>query len=307
MRCTRRIALLVAVTATVSCRSDEKIGKAEAAELAAREQRLDTRLAKADASDSDQTPVAMWLMPQALSEISGIALTPDGRLLAHDDEIGKVYEIDPRRGVILKTFLLGKGPHADFEGITVAGSDIYLLASNGVLFRFREGANGSSVPYTMHDTRLGKECAFEGVAFQPDSAWLVLPCKTVHRKKMGGEVVLYRWRIGASRSTGLSMLTIPLDEVIGSNKWKNFRPSDITIDPATGNYVMVSSLDKGLVEMTPAGDVVKAWPLPGTHRQPEGVAITKDGILMISDEGSTRAAAITLYHWSRAEAGDTTR
>jgi uncharacterized protein YjiK len=93
------------------------------------------------------------------------------------------------------------------------------------------------------------------------------------------------------------MMTIPLAEVIGSNDWKGFHPSDMTIDPTTGNYVIISSHEKGLVEITPAGLVDRAEPLPGKHQQPEGVAITKDNLLIVSDEGSKKPAAITLYRW----------
>ncbi len=71
----------------------------------------------------------------------------------------------------------------------------------------------------------------------------------------------------------------------------------MTIDPATGNYVLISSHEKGLVEITPAGLVDRSETLPGEHNQPEGVAITKDSILILSDEGSKKPASITLYRW----------
>ena len=95
------------------------------------------------------------------------------------------------------------------------------------------------------------------------------------------------------------MLTVPQSEAVGSNKWKNFRPSDITIDPATGDYVIISSIDKGLVVMGTDGEVIRSEKLPGRHHQAEGVAITKDSLLIISDEASTKPAAITLYRWHR--------
>ncbi len=292
-----RIALVAGAAALVSgCRSDAEASSAEASLLSAREQRLAAQL-DSPAVGSVKKPLAMWIMPKALREISGLALTSDGRLLAHDDEIAKIYEIDARKGVILKSFMLGKGIHGDFEGITIAGSEIFLLMSKGVLYQFREGGNEARVPYTKHDTKLGKECEFEGVVYEQDSAWLVLPCKIVHTKDLQDDLVLYRWKIGSSNKEGLSMLTVPLSEVIGSNKWKKFRPSDITIDPATGNYVLISSLDKGIAVVTPGGDVVWSGPLPGKHHQPEGVAITRDSVLIISDEGSSKPAAITLYRW----------
>src|ERR1700720_2363757 len=95
----------------------------------------------------------------------------------------------------------------------------------------------------------------------------------------------------------MSMLRIPIGDVIGSNKWKNFHPSDINIDPITKNYVIISSNQKGLAVITPDGEVVRSGPLPGDHRQPEGVAVTKDSLLIVSDEANVKPPAITLYRW----------
>ena len=287
------------------CKSRAEVRKAEAAALDAREKRLEARLTRAGQTQSANQPVAMWLMPPALAEISGIALTADGRLLAHDDELARIFEIDPKRGIVTKSFLLGNGLHGDFEGITVAGQDLYLLLSNGLLYRFREGENRSRVNYETVDTRLGKECEFEGVAYERDSARLILPCKHVKIKHLDDEVVIYRWKIGSRDASGITMLTVPLSEVIGNNKWKKFRPSDVTIDPATGNYVLISSLEKGLVVMTPGGEVIRSERLPGKHGQAEGVAITSDNILIISDEATSKPASITLYKWNRPEPGVT--
>jgi uncharacterized protein YjiK len=296
------VALLIGVTAGgIACRDTSRADASELQNIErVREKQLTSRLANADADTSRAGPVAVWLMPNGLREISGLAVTADGRLLTHDDEVGRISVIDPKRGVLLKQFTLGDSPpRADFEAITVAGSDIYLLASNGTLYEFNEGADGSHVPYTIHDTRLGKECEFESVAYEANSDWLLMPCKRVGKKKLQDQLVIYRWRLGSSPSDSAkaSMLTIPLSRVIGSNHWKSFHPSDMSIDPVSGNYVMVASHEKALVEITPLGQVVRSVPLPGRHNQAEGVAITKDSILIVSDEATNKPGAITLYRW----------
>lgn len=294
--------MAVSAAAFIGCTSDEKT-RAEQKSLRSREERFKTRLARVDNEESSEEPVARWIMPAGLGEISGLTLTSDGRLLTHDDEILRVYQIDPKRGSIVKSFTVGNGLKGDFEGITVVGPDIYVALSNGLLYRFREGENGGRVPYTTHDTRLGKECEFEGVVHDRDSSWLVLPCKNTSGKAFDEELLLYRWRIGSTGPSGLSTLTVPLRDVVGTNDWKKFRASDITVDPATGNYVLISSLDKGIVVMRPDGEVVSSGPLPAIHQQPEGVAITADSVLMISDEATGKPAAITLYRWRGARMG----
>jgi uncharacterized protein YjiK len=61
--------------------------------------------------------------------------------------------------------------------------------------------------------------------------------------------------------------------------------------------VIISSHEKGLVVVNPDGDVLRSGPLPGDHRQAEGVAITKDTLLLISDESNVRPAMISVYKW----------
>jgi uncharacterized protein YjiK len=264
----------------------------------ARETRLRTALADHDTA-THGTPIARWVLPQSLREISGLALTPDGRVLAHGDEDGDVWEIDYRRGVLVKEFSLGeRRVKGDFEGITIAHDVVYMLASNGKLYEFREGANGAHVAYTIHDTGLKAECEFEGVAFDPAIDALVLACKHVHDKTIQGAIVLYRWSLVAKDSAArLTRMIVQVDSVLAANAWKNLNPSDITIDPLTGNYVIVASLEKALLSITPAGALVFVRPLPASHPQPEGVAITKDGILLVSDEGGQGSGIITLYKW----------
>ena len=291
-----RTAVLCTLVGLSACRQSSRDKEEQAAELAARAQRLTARLASADKLGKDE-PAALWIMPEELAEISGIALMPDGRLLAHDDEVGRIYEIDQTRGVIVKRFTLKGGLHGDFEGITFADGDLYMIRSDGKIYQFKEGTNGSEVPYTLHDTKLGKECEFEGVAYEADSAWLVMPCKTVKEKDLRDQLVIYRWRLHDTDSTAISRMTVPLSNAIGSNSWKNLRPSDITIDPATGNYVLIASQEKALIEMTPDGDIVRSEPLPGKHHQAEGVAITKNNILIISDEATSQPASISLFPW----------
>lgn len=263
----------------------------------------EARLAKALAHPPDATvgraaPLAQWVLPPALQEISGLALTRDGRLLAHDDEVGQVWEVDYRRGVLVKRFSLGPAAvRGDFEGMTVAHDVVFLLASNGKLYEFPEGRDGEQVAYKVHDTGLKKQCEFEGVAFDPGSDALLLACKHVHDKAVRGALVIYRWSLKSDGGAPLSRLTVPLAGMIAPNGWTNLEPSDITVDPLTGNYVLVASKEKALIAVTPAGAPVFAHPLPAGHSQPEGVAITKDSILLISDEGGQGPGIITLYRW----------
>ena len=158
------LVLLLCAMGAARCRETPRAKAAELRQIVAtRKQQLAQRVAKADANRDTRTAVAKWIMPPKLREISGLVLTSRGTVLAHDDNAGRVYEIDPKSGVLLKGFSLMGNQKEDFEAVAIAGNDIYLMASDGKLFRFREGADGQQVQFIMFDTGLGKACEFEGL------------------------------------------------------------------------------------------------------------------------------------------------
>ena len=172
-----------------------------------------------------------------------------------------------------------------------------MLTSNGKLYEFKEGANGDHVAFTIHDTGLKAQCEFEGVAFDPAINALLLACKHVHDKQINNAIVIYRWAL-AGDSTSRSDADDRAGRQRARREWmERLNPSDITIDPLTGNYVLVASLEQALVSITPAGTLVFARKLPPAHPQAEGVAITKDGLLFVSDEGGRGLGTITVYKW----------
>jgi uncharacterized protein YjiK len=301
MKAPLALALFAGAVALTNACTEQVRGKDNRDETAALAER-EARIAQQLASIGDSSiPIARWMLPPQLKEISGLALKPNGELLAHNDERGSVFVIDPRKGVLLREFQLGtKAVHADFEGITVVGSTIYMMTSHGRIFEIpKEGKAGSEVEYRIHDTKLGNECEFEGIAYDADSSWLVMPCKVVHKKSLKGSLVIYRYRLygTAPDQDRLSVEAIPLREAIGNNPWKHLRPSDITIDPVTKNYVIITSQEHALIELTPHGEVVRSMQLPRSLRQPEGVAISADNVLFVSDEGVKTPASISLFRW----------
>ncbi|MEW5919230.1 MAG: hypothetical protein AB1762_22695, partial [Gemmatimonadota bacterium] len=142
-----------------------KFSAADSLALVERAGRLAARLGDSASGAARATPIARWVLPAPLNEVSGISLTSNGRLLAHSDEYGRISVLDPRRGVLLKEFSIGA--RADFEGITNQSGNIFMVASNGQIYSFREGSPGQRVTYSLIDTRLGKECEFEGITYDP--------------------------------------------------------------------------------------------------------------------------------------------
>lgn len=244
-------------------------------------------------------PAARWELPRRLREISGLAMTSDDRLLAHNDEVGVVFEIDYRDQSTVKEFQLADaaGPVADdFEGIAVADGRIYLVTSAGRLYESPEGASGESVRFRVHDTGVGLACEVEGLAYDAASRELVLMCKDARSAALAGQVAMFRWSIDQERVNADASTVMPVADFarhIGSGR---YRPSGIEQHPTSGNYYVVAARPGAIAEVTPAGEVVAARRFTaGWHRQVEGIAFAADGALIIADEGGGGRGILTVY------------
>lgn len=274
------------------------------AEAESRRDALAQRLAAApDTALGATVPLARWVLPPDLAEVSGMALTDSGNLLVHGDERGRVAVIDPRSGLLSRRFSIGHTEtRDDFEAITLVNGIAHLVTSDGRLYQFSPGPNGSRVPFTVQNTGLGSACEFEGAAFDSARGALVLACKNVSEKSLRDHLVLWRWSLDGSVSPRATRLAIPLASLASEGvTWKDLHPSDITVDPVTGNYVLVAAQEYVVLELTPSGQVVRTMTLSREeHPQTEGVALTRDGVLIVSDEARGRQPTLTLYRWPRA-------
>jgi len=238
-------------------------------------------------------------LPGRLDEVSGLAFTPDGRLFAHDDERGRVHEIDPVTGEVGKRFDLGPGElQDDFEGIAVVGERFFLISSTGRLYEFREGADRENVEYRVTDAGLGGRCEVEGLDYDADLDALLVACKVtipesddivVHVVPMAPDVE--RPPVVRARKAELAAFGLPTA----------FDPSGITVTPV-GTWMLVSGRHEAIVEIDRKGSVLAAVALrKGRHPQPEGIALGDDGTLYISDEKNGQEARLTAYAPRAAE------
>jgi uncharacterized protein YjiK len=259
----------------------------------------------------DEPPAWRVELPRELDEISGLAFSPDGRLFAHGDESGIIFQLDPRTGQILKRFALAFGPGiqpfmgkrpkpgmvtGDFEDIQIVGERFFLLSSNGVLVEFREGRDGERVPFRAFDTGLAQSCELEGLTYDASTRSLLLLCKHPYRRAWRRQIVVLAWSVDTGRLDPQPRLQVSENRVARVTGVDAFHGSAMAVAPESGALVLVAGPQRRIIEISSTGELLAGRALKAKlHRQAEGLAFAKDRTLLISDEATGGRATLTAY------------
>jgi hypothetical protein len=249
--------------------------------------------------DPSGPPTYRIPLPGGLAEVSGLAYTPDGRLLAHGDEEAVVYQIDPAHSRPVKRFGIGgpQGPlRGDFEDIAVIGDRIFLVTSSGELVEGREGADGETTAPVRRGRGLGGVCEVEGLTLDQASGSLLMLCKQTKGKRWRGQVVVLAISPETFEFEAEPRLVIPESAFRRATGARGFQGSAIIQQPERGGYILLAGPQHAYAEIDSTGNVIAGGILRADrHRQPEGIAIAPDRTLLISDEAAGKTATITGY------------
>ena len=237
-----------------------------------------------------------------LSEISGLAVTPDGKVFAHNDEKGIVYQINYETGDIIKEFYLSRWvPERDFEGIAFANNKFYLITSNGILFEFPEGENEKVVEYKTYQTGASAEFNVEGLCYDKKTNSLIFICKEYPGKDYNGYRAAYAFSLKSYKVDKTPRLLISLKELKDRFGIKDFYPSGIEKHPLTNSYFVIGARGgAALIEISEDGKLIDAEEFKSKeHNQPEGISFLPNYDLLIGDEGGGKKGTITLYKYEK--------
>lgn len=244
-------------------------------------------------------PPGRMELPRELAEVSGLAYTPDGRLLAHGDEQAVIFQVDFDAGKVVKRFAVGDGGGpllGDFEDIQVVGDRLFLVTSAGQLVEAREGSDGATVPVVRRTRGLGGTCEVEGMSWDEASSSMLLLCKQTKGKRWKDQVVILAVNPETGEFSPEPRLTVSQAQLTRVTGEKRFAGSAIVWHPRTATWILVAGPQRAFAEIDSTGRVLGGGVLPAErHRQPEGLAIAPDLTLLISDEAAGRMATITGY------------
>lgn len=240
-------------------------------------------------------------LPPALDEASGLAVSAQGRVFTHGDELAVISELDPRTGRVVKSFRLGRTPlRGDFEGIAIAGERFFLVTSDGTLYEFREAEAGAHVFYRRTATGLGRRCEVEGLAYDAHARALLLACKTTTGGALRERVVVFSFDLERMQLDPEPRLSIPFRALVPLGLRQGFHSSSLEVHPS-GTLYLISAQQEAIIEVHRDGRVLAVRKLDRrVHPQAEGISFLPDGSLLLVDEAQEGRAVLSVYPAPRA-------
>lgn len=230
------------------------------------------------------------LLKRPLREISGIDYVQENKLVAINDEAGKIFFVDPRNGNYEVTEFGTKG---DYEEVVKAGINYYVMQSTGTLFL----VNGSSLKLEKefaHD--FGKSVEFESMYYEPGAQQLILICKECG--KNAREINAWAFDIKTGSFSDSIYFSIPFEEIqkLAGDNSIECKPSGAAVHPITKKLYIIASVGKILLECSLKGKLEKVYSINPDHfQQPEGITFAPGGDLYISNEGVQGKATLLKF------------
>lgn len=225
-----------------------------------------------------------------LEEVSGLTYYKNGTFLAVQDELGMIYVLDETSGNVLEEWKFGK--KGDYEGITLVGTDVYILRSDGDLFKY----NINSKETEKLNNPYLKNYEFEGLCYDEARRMLILSCKSAPKSKLNKKMLFYGYKIDGSKWIEDPIYTIKKSHIenVAGFEINTLKASGIVQNPINQDFYVVASLGSVIIQLGHNFNVKRVIPLHDNFNQPEGITINSNGELVISNEANKNQNA-TMY------------
>ncbi|HMW65903.1 MAG TPA: SdiA-regulated domain-containing protein [Chitinophagaceae bacterium] len=272
-------------------------GKASFVKFAFKDPAEAARKSAAGVPYNFSTPDEKLELGSHLHEISGMAWVPSQEMiLAENDEKGDVFTVDfkNRNDNVRKIKFGGKG---DYEDIVYKDSaTIYMLVSSGSVVKVNlENGEVTGVPET-YELPADKKNEFETMYLDEARNSLMLLCKECAGEKKTEVRKAYRFDLASNTFDEQPAYVLQINAIkeILNDATAEFKPSAAAINPVDDKLYIVASVGKLLVvanKLTGKPENVVRLD-PKLFNQPEGITITPEGDIYISNEGGTGVATI---------------
>lgn len=234
------------------------------------------------ALEDTQEVVDSWELPSILDEISGIIWVEDNRIACIQDEVGIVFFYN------LKTKKLDGqikfGGDGDYEGIALAGDDIYVTRSDGEIFEILDYKGEPT--FNQYNLPLSEKNNIETLLADTINNQLLIMAKD-HEPFGNDGRGIYGFDITTKKLKEKPVLMVTAKDSDLKKTLHKIRPSDIAIHPKTKEIYILQGTKPRILIANSNGVATKEYPLNNkVFYQPEGITFSPDGTLYISNEAT---------------------
>jgi uncharacterized protein YjiK len=212
-----------------------------------------------------------------------------------EDEHGIIYIYDLKNQSIIKEIKFSN--RRDFEDIALNGDTAYVLRSDGIIFRI-DNYNASFVTSEVNTSLKGKANT-EGLCLDKINHRILIACKGEPTAKEISKhyKAVYTYNLVTHKLDDKPVLLINQNEIEKRINTKTaFAPSAIAVHPITGDIYIIGTVGKLLLVFSSTGELKNIERLEGKYFiQPEGICITANGNIYISNEGRDGKGNILLF------------
>jgi uncharacterized protein YjiK len=233
-----------------------------------------------------------------IQEISGVVWDNiNDEFIAHNDEKGTIYYLDRDTKGIKREFEfnMAKG---DYEDIAMVKKDVYVLKSDGELFRIvSDSTDGKQKSFDIGKLETSGKDDYETLYYDADRKALVMLCKNCQNddKKKVSAFAYYPDSIGFDTKPIYS-IDVAQVEKLSPRKTTRFEPSSARIHPVLKKLFILSSASNQLAIADLDGNVEAVYMLAKKiFPQPEGITFKSNGDMYISNEAVSSKATLLKF------------
>ena len=234
-----------------------------------------------------------------IKEISGVVWdNHKDQFIAHNDEKGTIFYLDKNNAGIVKEFQFSTSK-GDYEDIAMAKNDIYVLRSDGLLYKIVTDSAGSQKSFDLGKIELSGQVDFETLYYDPERDALIMLCKNCASddKKLVSAYAYYPDSIGFVNKPIYSIDVAKVKE-LSPRETSRFQPSAARIHPVLKKLFILSSASNQLVIADLDGNVEGVYMLSKKlFPQAEGLTFKSNGEMFISNEGVSAKAELLKFNY----------
>jgi hypothetical protein len=261
------------------------------------------------------SPDKIYVLPNALKEVSGITETDVTSIACIQDENGILFIYD-----LIKEEIRNQYPfyfNGDYEGIARVDKKFYILRSDGMLFGVTNYESATSTPESYLTGIPARDN--EGLCFDKKANRLLIAPKNNYKKDSDNKNHRYIYSFDLKtkklaekpafdfdlkvieKFASENKINVPMKS--GKKGHKNdpdieFRPSEIAMHPITNRLFVLSGMERLLFVFDMNGEIEYIEKLdPELFPQPEGITFLKNGDMLISNDIKNKKPTILRFNY----------